>query len=221
LYSNKIHAYSISKKIDVTFLVLDKYAQSLALLSADKYQQELTSSSRSIGIGLDSLVGKYNRIDPTSKLPCNIGSSIGCLIAMGGKQYIRTKQAKEIRSFVSRADTIVGVMTNNLVKFLESENIDQLIEAEEWGIHQNYLSFLRQKSKPTLEDEYVYLDLKERMDKIRALREQTISATKQIRIAHRKLLTSISRRMNLTDINVEIQILSEDIKVLRKSYTNK
>jgi hypothetical protein len=218
LYNKSVYATKISEKVDITFKIIDKYAQSLALLSSDKYQIELENKSQELGIGLDSLVSQYNRIEKSSKLPTNIGGAIGKLVVIGGSQYVKSKQAKEIKKFVPKADTLISVMTSNLLLFLESENINQLIEAEEWGVKQNYLSYLRQITKPSIEDEYIYLDLKSRMTRIKNMRLQTIVATKQLRLAHKKLLLALQKRKKLTEVVDEVQKLGNDINDLNKIW---
>jgi hypothetical protein len=220
VYSNKIHAYKASKQVDITFEIIDKYAQSLALLSSDDIQTNIDKESKSFGVSLDSLVGTYNKIDKSKNLPTNVGSAVSQLIAFGGKQYVKNKQAKEIREFVLKADTLISTMTTNLLIFLKSENIDQLISAEEWGIHQNYLSFLRHVSKPSIENEYIYLDLKARIDEVKTLRTETIKATEQIRSAHKELLLCIQRKKNLKEILKDVQSLSEQIKDIKKTITD-
>ncbi len=221
LYNNKIYAYGISNKVNITFEIIDKYAQSLALLSSNKYKNEIEENSLNIGIGLDSLICEYNKIDTFANLPTNIGGVIGKLVAMGGGQYIKSRQAKEIKRFVSSADTLIEVMTSNLLFFLESDNIDQLINAEEWGVRQNYLSFIRQTKKVLIEHEYAYLDIKEQLDQIKALRLQTISATKQMRLAHEKLYLSLNKHKDLREIVRDVQILGKEINELKKILITK
>ncbi len=220
LYSNKVHAYKVSQQVDITFEIIDKYAQSLALLSSDEYQTNIDQESKNFGTSLDSLVNTYNKIDKSKNLPTNIGSAVSKLIALGGKQYVKNRQAKEIRKFVSQADTLISTMTNNLLTFLESENINQLIEAEEWGIHQNYLSFLRQVNKASIDNEYIYLDLKARIDEVKLLREQIIKATKQIRSAHKELLICIQKKKELKEILKDVQSLNKQINDVKKTITN-
>jgi hypothetical protein len=220
IYSNKIHAYKVSKQVDITFEIIDKYAQSLSLLSSDDIQTNIDKESKSFGVSLDSLVGTYNKIDKSKNLPTDVGSAVSQLIALGGKQYVKNKQAKEIREFVLKADTLISTMTTNLLIFLKSENIDQLIHAEEWGIHENYLSFLHKVGKPSIENEYIYLDLKAKIDEVKTLRTQTIKATEQIRSAHKELLLCIQRKKDLKEILKDVQSLSEQIKDIKKTIIN-
>ena len=217
VYSNGIHAYKVSVQVDISFKIIDKYAQSLALLSSDKYEKDLEVQSKNFGIGIDSLIKVYNTIDRGSNLPAGVGSSVSKLIIMGGQQYIRVKQAEEIKRFIPQADTVISVMTANLLSFLQSKNINTLIKNEETGIHENYLSFLRQSQNITIENENIYLSLKQRIDGVKKLQDQTIHATKDLRAAHKKLFEEIKKRSDLKELVKELQVFHEQIKDLRST----
>jgi hypothetical protein len=220
VYFNKNHAYKVSAKVDITFKIIDKYAQSLLILSSDRYENELIEQSKNFGVNIDSLIKKYNDIDNTIKIPAGIGAAVSKLVIMGGQQYLRAKQAKEIKTFVPQADTLISVMTANLIVFLESENINELINAEERGINENYLSFIRHTQKVSIENEYDYLGLKNSIDEVKKLREQTIKATLDLRTAHKKLLISIEKKKNLKESLKELQMLFEQIKELNSTLDN-
>jgi hypothetical protein len=220
VHYNRNHAYKVSEKVDITFKIIDKYARSLALLSSDSYENELKGNAADFGTGIDSLITLYNTIDETKKLPVGIGAMVSKLVIMGGQQYIRSKQAREIKSFVTRADTLISVMTANLLVFLTSENINDLIIAEENGINENYLSYIRHISKTSLEDDHSYLELKNSIDGVKKLREETISATKSLRASHKKLLNIISEKKGFKESFKELQILFEQIKDLKSTADN-
>jgi hypothetical protein len=215
VYFNKTHAYNVSEKSDITFQVIDKYAQSLALLSCDRYEKEFVKQTEGFGVGLDTLIKRYNRIDNTFALPEGIGAVAGELIIMGGRQYIRSRQAREIKKFVPQADTLVAVMTTNLLQFLKSENIDELIRAEEFGLNQNYLSYIRQSQGSSTQADFQYLDLKTRLDAVKQLRSKTITATKSMRKAHRELLESIQKKKKLIESLQGIKVMAMQVRDLK------
>ncbi len=215
VHFNRTHAFKVSEKADITFQVIDKYAQSLALLSSDRYENELAKQTEGFGVSLDTLIKRYNRIDISTSLPEGIGAATGKLIVMGGRQYIRSKQAREIKKFVPQADTLVAIMTGNLLQFLKSENIDELIRAEEFGINQNYLSFIRQSNGTSIEDDLGYLELKSRIDGVKQLRSKTITATKSMRTAHRELLDAIQKKNNLIESLQGLKELADQVRDLK------
>jgi hypothetical protein len=176
--------------------------------------------TKDFGADIDSLVKIYNNIDKTKKLPTGIGAAISKLVFMGGKQYLRAKQAKEIKKFVPQADTLISVMTTNLLVFLNSENINELINAEERGINENYLSFIRQTPKTSVENDFAYLELKNSIDGVKKLRVQTIKATKNLRTTHKKLLIEIEKKKGFQEVIYELQLLFEQIKELKSTVDN-
>lgn len=235
IYSFKKENYAASQKADITFKIMDKYAQSLLLLSSGKYVENFQAQSLNFGTDLDSLSTKYNSLGDVKKVPTSIGGAVGQLLAYGGKQYIMSKQAKEIKKFVPAADLLIEVMTDNLLEYLRSTTIRELIKNEEEGINSNYLSYLRQiktvssaiinndttlfafNTKSTIANDKEYLALKAHLDAVKHLQEQTIKATDTLRKAHKKLLYTIQKKQRLTGAIPEIQQLFEGIKEMKES----
>lgn len=215
-----------SQKADITFQIIDQYAQALALLSSDKYVADLKTQAMALGPGLDSLIAVYNAIDKKNVLPIGIGASVSQLIILGGKQYIRHKQTKEIKKFVTQADPLIEVMTKNLLEFLEgkhyvqvlrdSASLKYLIDYEVKAVERDYLSYLRQ-NKATVDNEKEYFKLKSDVDMVISLQEQTIAATKTLREAHRQLLDIIKKRKKLKERFAELQELYDDVNQLKST----
>lgn len=233
VYYQRMHDYQVPDKIDITFKVIDKYAQALQLLSSDKYEHDLESQAKTFGIGLDSLILLYNSTEGTKKLPSGIGGAVNALITSGGRQYIRIKQAKEIKKFVTRADTLIAVMTDNLSIFLRSSHINELIKNEDKQIRRNYLSYLQQtktetrtylkndttvavsNTKSTIENDKAYLDLRDRIETVKTLQKQTIKANQDLRKAHKKLLEELRKKKDIKETIQELQAFNEEIKGLK------
>jgi hypothetical protein len=222
-----------TSKMDVTFKIIDKYAQSLILLTSATYATEARAQSRSLGTGLDSLTSVYNRIPDARKVPAGIGAAAGQLFAFGGRQYIRIRQAKQLKKFVPMADTLIAVMTGNLLEFLESANMHALIIGEERSLRQNYLSYLTQmpsQSKTTgrsdtlltlymakapVQSDKEYLALKKNIVEVKRLRRQTVEATRALREAHKKLLVILKEKRRLEKLINEVQQLTEGVNAIR------
>ncbi len=214
LYAAKKNDYNTSEKVNITFKIIDKYAQALLLLSSDKHVTNLQEQAANFGVSLDSLISKYNSLQGTAKVRNGIGGLIGSLIMAGGKQLIRARQAKEIQRFVPAADEMIGVMTNNLLDFLQSGSINDLINNEEKGIQNNYKSFLRNRL-PGIQHEWDYLEQLTLLDNIKALRAQTIDATSSLRAAHAELLTVIKEKKTLSEAIAGLQSFYQNVKEVR------
>ena len=216
IYTAKKSDYRASERTNITFKIIDKYAQSLLLLSSDKHATDMQAQAANFGVSLDSLINKYNSIEGSTKVKPGIGGLIGSIIMAGGSQFIRSKQAREIQRFVPAADEMIGVMTGNLLEFLESGKIALLITNEEKGIQSNYESFLRHR-KPDVQNEWDYLALLAHLDHIKELRSQTAAATRSLRKAHSELLTAINEKKTLTEAVAGIQSLYEDVNGIRST----
>jgi len=214
LMVSKKKGYANAASVDITFRIIDKYIQALALLSSEKHISAVGDQAQDLGAGLDSLIGVYNGLPDTKKVNKGIGGLVGSLIMAGGKQWVRAKQANEIKRFVPAADEMIGVMTDNLLTFLRSGKIDSLIRNERQGIASNYKSFLRHR-QPTIQNEMDYLQLYMDVDHIDALRQQTISATRALRAAHADLTAQILAKKDLHETIASLQALYDDVKEVK------
>jgi hypothetical protein len=216
IYTAQKNDYGTSEKLNITFKIIDKYAQALLLLSSGKHAANLEEQAGHFGVSLDSLISKYNSLQGTQKVRNGIGGLIGSLIMAGGKQLIRAKQAKEIQRFVPAADEMIGVMTQNLLTFLQSGSINDLINNEEKGIQNNYKSFLRNRV-PGIQHEWDYLGLLTQLDHIKALRTQTINATTSLRESHSELLTMLKEKKTISEAIAQLQSFYENVKEVRST----
>jgi hypothetical protein len=223
-YNLRTSNYEQSQKADITFQIIDQYAKSLILLSSDQYVTDLKAQALTLGPGLDSLIARYNTLDKNNKIPTGIGESVSQLVVFGGKQFIRHKQAKEIKKFVTKADDLIAVMAKNLLEFLEGKHFVQalgdsaslkyLIDYEAKAIKRDYLSYLRQ-NKATIDNDKEYLKLMSDVDQVKSLQGQTLAATKDLRAAHKQLLEILKKRKKLKERFTELQELYEDVNQLK------
>jgi hypothetical protein len=226
VYNEKKVDYKLSAKVDITFQIIDQYAQSLALLSSDKYTSDLNKHANTSGTNIDSLISMYNGLDGTQKIPPGIGDLIRHAIVFGGNAYIKTKQAKQIKAFVPKADTLVAIMTANLTEFLngkvyiktinDSASIRSLIANERSGFKEGYKFYLascaRLKVLPTIDSENDYLHTLHVLDGIDTLLDQTIRATDGLRAAHKQLLKAIEQKKRLKESIAALQSYCEDVR---------
>jgi hypothetical protein len=140
-------------------------------------------------------------------------------ILAGGKAYIRSKQAKEVKAFVTDADTLIAVMTSNLLEFLEHTNIEELITHEEAQIKANYKSFLSQRHENVqIQNEKDYLELKSSLEGIRSLQQQTIAATRNLRAVHARLFLDLKAKRSIEESIKGLQTLYEEVKGLKRTF---
>lgn len=150
-YELKSKLIKINERIDLSLRIIDKYGQSLVLLTSDKYRGRLDTASQKTGENLDGLIKQYNAINTGSPLPSGIGAAVSGLISIGGTQYIRKQQAKEIKIFVKQADPMINQLTDVLASYLNgtftspsgsTTNLKDMIAAEKSEIQNDYKAYL-------------------------------------------------------------------------------
>lgn len=230
IYNYRVRDSVLIAKADITYKIIDKYAQSLLLLSANKYEVNLRKQSAHFGVSLDSLTTLYNS-QFHAKLPTGIGAGVNQLIAFAGTQYIRSRQAREIKKFVLQADKLIEMMTSNLSDFLKAGIISELIDNESRNIRVDYVAFLNQaktvffnsakepvqysNTRQTIASDLEYLQLRASIDYVSKLRAQTLKATDELRAAHAKLLNSIKEKRKLKTTIAEVQTFYQSVKEIR------
>lgn len=231
----KIHAEETldaahSRKVELTFDILDTYAQSLLLLSTTN-SSDLEKQANNFGIELDSLIVLYNNVDNVRKIPTGIGGTASQVIATGGKKYLRAQQAKDLKKFISKGDVLVAGMISNLINYLDKKvyvktlsdslGLKDLIESQRKSLEEDYGSYLSsvyfRGQNPPVERDREYLALLRRLDNVETLRTQTISAAKKLREAHAKISKEILAKRTLKTTVKEIQALYEDIRNIRST----
>ncbi len=229
IYTEIRSDYSLSGKVDISFKIIDKYAQALMLLSSETPGKDLEKQSAAFGIGIDSLITVYNTIEGIHKIPAGIGKAAGELIAFGGRHYIRSRQAGEIKKYVARGDTLIEIMTGNLLAFLEKKiyiasasdslGLKDLIANQKTDLKEEYgmylTSVLSKNQLPPLESDTKYVELMSRLDDLSALRRQTISATRALRKAHGKLNEELKKRKTGKETIKELQGFYEEMKTMK------
>jgi len=230
IYAEETLNATYSLKVELTFAVLDKYAQSLLLLSTLN-SDALEKQAKNFGIEIDSLIVLYNTIDNVRKIPTGIGGAVSQVIAAGGKKYLRSQQAKDLKKFIPKGDVLVAGMTTELIDYLDKKiyvkslndslGLKDLIASQRKSLEQDYGSYLSsvyfRNQNPPLECDREYLALLSRLDNVETLRTQTIAAAKKLRKAHAAIFNEIQSKRTLKSTVKEIQALYEDVKNIRST----
>ncbi|HXD94186.1 MAG TPA: hypothetical protein VNX01_13320 [Bacteroidia bacterium] len=207
----------VTTKLNLSFQIIDKYAQSLLLISSDKHTKDIDSLASNFGAGIDSLISIYKSIDKETKIPDGFGAAIGKLISLSGKQYIKIKQANEIKKLIPQADVLLVSMTNNIDNYL-SETATSLLTSYGDEAKTNYEELLKQ-NKASIENDKDYFQLLTNIHYVEELRKEIITTIKDIQIAHDKLCEIIGKRTCLKKPVHEIQVFKEDVKKMKSTIT--
>jgi hypothetical protein len=203
----------IPELVGASFRILDEYAGALVQLSSDGPVKSASESYLKFGVELETLVGKYNHINGAGQLPAGIGTALAQAMDMGTKYYLANRQYKELKKFVNQADTLVAVVCSEMVRFLSSDNFGKLIQSEETGIPESFRFFFTKRS-PTIESEKEYVALRKRIEMVKMMQGQTIKATKNLRIVHKKLAAELNRKFTFEEIAVELNNFYKDVDLL-------
>jgi len=230
IYAEETLDASHSLKVELTFAVLDKYAQSLLLLSTLN-SDELEKQAKNFGVEIDSLIVLYNGIGKVRKIPTGIGGAVSQVIAAGGKKYVRAQQAKDLKKFIPQGDVLVAGMTSDLINYLDKKiyvkslndslGLKDLIASQRKSLEQDYGSYLSsiyfRNQNPPIERDREYLALLQRLDNVETLRTQTIAAAKKLRKAHAAIFKEIQAKRTLKTTINDIQALYDDVKKIRST----
>lgn len=150
-YQLKKSLESKSHEMDLTFQIIDKYGEALACLTSPEHSALLDTASKNLGPNLDGLITKYNSINTGHQLPTGIGGAFAELITLGGEQYIRSKQAEEVKDIVQKADPMIAQLMDAISSHFKGPlnsptgtpaTFKQLIDNERNEVRQDYLFFL-------------------------------------------------------------------------------
>lgn len=141
---------TINPKLDLTYKIIDKYAQTLLLLTDDRHLKSFdTASGPLLGTSLNGLVRKYNSIYPAQALPANIGTTVSNIIAIGGGYLMHHRQAKIVKEMVPKADTLIGQLTTTILIALQG--LQTSVDGKQTSFHD-----MLQDEKQNVENSYKF-----------------------------------------------------------------
>jgi len=182
-----------SGQLDIAAEAMCSYARALEQLSHPNRWTEFGVRARSLGRRLDSLSALYNHWNPGNTIPSGYGNLAGKSSAAIGSFWIRHRQAQWVRKYISAADTLIGSISNEVIRILNSGETRDLLENEAEGLRLSYRSLLQQ-NPPGPELDRHYLELLHKADQLSSLRTRTVTAARTLRNAHARLATAIFRQ---------------------------
>lgn len=206
------------KLFNASFRVLGSYANLLMIISSNNYVNDYDSNVKQLSDDIQYFTSLTNNFENSSKI-IRISEKIGLLI---GKYYISYNQNKELTNIINTSDTLITILSNNMIEYLESESLKTIIENENNMVKRNYLSYLQQKPTASTINDFEYIQLKRNLDNINILRSSLITGMVNLKDAHNVLVKQMnSKNSNMDNINqikdlmkafLEINIISKQIK---------
>lgn len=219
IHKGWVNDYRLSGRMDAAAEAMGAYARALEALSNPARYEEFGVRARSLGRRLDSLVIQYNQWNLTEPLPVGYGTAAGRSLGFGGNLWIKHRQARALKPFITQADTLIGTLTKSVLAVLNNDMVLSFLANEEAGLRENYLSFLQHEEGSPMQDRQ-YLKMLAMMEELKELRRKSASAARTLRNAHARLCSSMKKEPELSDYLLELDWAEQEIKDIRKSLDN-
>jgi len=182
--------------------VLNSYLRALRSISADARWSAYGAEWRGIGRNIDSLILRYNQTDILdTKIPVGWAKLSGQYMGYFSERYMRVRQTKAVKAFVTVGDTLVAACTDGLIDLLKQGDLIQLIENESEGLKNNYEAYLRRLElsglPADLAADRMYIDLIKRVEKAKYTRGRCVTALQALKRAHAKLVEELKKKQEV------------------------
>jgi len=204
---------SIAEKTNLSMEILTKYQRALKILAGSARWQDVGVEFRSLGRNIDSLIGKYNSLEITQSLPLGVGKLVGRVAGTVAENVNKSNQLKAVKGFVSAADTLVVSLVSDLSLIISSPAVMALIQNEDKGLDLNYISYV----KAGLSDDKGYLELRKRVETLKKMRANTVTAAKRLANSHSKIVAGLADKKKIDEVYEELLALEREINTLRKA----
>lgn len=193
-----------------SFEILNTYSKILLALSSDVYVDDLYNNIKELEYDLESLINLNNKLTsfntPTGFV--NIGAKIG---VVSGRIYINQKQSKEIKILLNSSDTLITNVSNNIISYLDSKNLNAIIDNEDKMLSINYLSYIQQSNRTNISNDLEYIQLKSNIDNIKELRKTLIICMTNLKESHKVMVEEINKKNSTIDNINELKDLTKSI----------
>lgn len=181
-----------------SFEILSTYSKILLTLSSDVYVDDLYNNVKELEYNLESLIKLNNTLTsfdtPTGFI--NIGAKIGVI---SGRIYLNQKQSKEIKILLNSSDTLITNVSNNIISYLDSKNLNDIINNEDKMLSINYLSYIQQTNRTNITNDLEYIQLKSNVDNIKQLRKKLIICMVNLKDSHEIIVKELNKKNSIVD----------------------
>jgi len=196
--------------------VLNSYLRALRSISATTRWQAYGTEWRGIGRNIDSLLLRFNQTELIdTQIPVGWAKLSGQYAGYMSERFMRMRQAKIVRSFVTEGDTLVATCTSGLIEILKQGDLIDLIENESQGLKNNYEAYLHRLELSGMpadfEADRKYIALVKRIEAAKKSRSRCVTALQSLRRAHAKLVQELEKKQNiefLIDELIELNTLA-------------
>ena len=182
--------------------VLNSYLRALRSISATTRWSAYGTEWRGIGRNIDSLILRTNQTDLfDTKIPIGWAKLSGQYMGYLNENFMRVRQTKAVKSFVTEGDTLLAVCIDGLVDLLKKGDLIDLIENESEGLKNNYEAYLRRLELNGLPADFAadrkYIELVKRVEKAKYTRGRCVTALQSLKRAHAKVVEELKQKQKV------------------------
>ena len=218
ILTERRHDDKVSAGANAAFKLLDKYTSGVLQLSSDLPFKTRSALFVHFGTEMDTLVGKYNLVAVSQRLPAGIGSLLARTLDEGTKRYLAGRQFRLLKKYVVNADTLVATACCEMERWLNSEQLQLLIQNESSGVQESFIFYYTKRSSPPLESDKAYLDLMRRVEFLDPLRLQCVRTVRSLAVGHHKLAEALSQKRTVRETLEELNDFYREAGRLRSLF---
>ena len=179
--------------------VLNSYLRALRSISANARWTQYGTEWRGIGRNIDSLILRFNQTELIEmEITEGWAKLSGQYIGYVSENYMRSRQAKIVKEFVTQGDTLVSVCVDGLVELLRKSELEDLIQNEAEGLKNDYEAYLNRLEAsgqmPDISYDRSYIELIKRLENAKYTRSRCVTALQSLKRAHNKLAKELEKR---------------------------
>ena len=209
-------------RMNVYVTVLNSYLRALRSISADARWSAYGTEWRGLGRNIDSLILRFNQTELADfEIPAGWAKLSGQYMGYMSENYMRSRQAKTAKQFVTEGDTLVAACVDGLIELLRKGNLEELIVNESEGLKSNYETYLRRLESsgqmPDISYDRKYIEMTKRLEKAKKSRSRCVTALQSLKRAHAKLVKELDKRKKtdyLFDELLELNTLALSLQTM-------
>ena len=196
-------------RTDAYINILNSYLRALRSISNDARWSASGTEWRGIGRNIDSLILRFNQTELIDmEITVGWAKLSGQYMGYFSENYVRSRQAKTVRKFVTEGDTLVAACADALIELLRKGDLEELIQNEAEGLKANYKEYLHRLEAsgqiPDISYDRNYIEQVKRLEKAKKTRSRCVTALQSLKRAHSKLVKELEKRKNVDFIFEEL-----------------
>lgn len=202
---------------------LNSYIRALGSMANTARYSSLGVEFRGIGRNIDSML-IYSNQATGWETPVGFAKVTGRYLGLAAETFMRYRQARIVRDYVTECDTLVSLCIDEMVGILKSGQVEEIFDNEEMELDRNYLVFLQSRAvasfPPDVAADELYVRLRGNLDDATVIRRRCISGLQAFKRAHHKLVGMLAEKAKMEHMLTELVVL-EKINVQLSYLINK